>query len=113
MQDRLAGLIIAPNGAAVRGPVVPWNGRRRGRRQDQRWATAWRRGAQNKSPALPIEFPDNENGISHEAIYQALYVQDRGGLRRELTRACGPAEPAASRGRRAEDRARLHVAPRC
>src|SRR3954465_760861 len=24
VQDRLAGLIIAPNGAAVRGPVVPW-----------------------------------------------------------------------------------------
>src|SRR3954467_6529146 len=26
VQDRLAGVIIAPNGAAVRGPVVPWEG---------------------------------------------------------------------------------------
>ena len=26
-----------PERAAVRGPVVPWKGRRRGRRQDRRW----------------------------------------------------------------------------
>src|SRR4051794_18911947 len=43
VQDRLAGVIIAPNGAAVRGPVVMWKGRRHGRRQDRRWATAWSR----------------------------------------------------------------------
>src|SRR5215213_8539359 len=41
VQDRLAGMVVAPNGAAVHGPVVPWTGRRRGRRQDRRWATAW------------------------------------------------------------------------
>jgi IS30 family transposase len=34
---------------------------------------------------LPSEFPDDESmRISHEAIYQALYVQGRGALRREL-----------------------------
>jgi IS30 family transposase len=34
---------------------------------------------------LPVEFPDDlELRVSHEAIYQALYVQGRGGLRREL-----------------------------
>ncbi len=34
---------------------------------------------------LPIDFPDDESmRISHEAIYQALYVQGRGALRREL-----------------------------
>lgn len=26
VQDCLAGLVVAPSGAAVRGPVVPWNG---------------------------------------------------------------------------------------
>ena len=32
-----------------------------------------------------MEFPDDESmRISHEAIYQALYVQGRGALRREL-----------------------------
>jgi IS30 family transposase len=35
---------------------------------------------------LRLDFPDHEAmRISHEAIYQALYVQGRGALRRELT----------------------------
>ena len=34
---------------------------------------------------LKIDFPDDETmRISHEAIYQALYVQARGALQREL-----------------------------
>ena len=33
VQDRLAGAIVAPGGAAVPGPAVPWKGRRQGRRQ--------------------------------------------------------------------------------
>jgi IS30 family transposase len=38
------------------------------------------------SRRLIAEFPDDESmRISHEAIYQALYVQSRGALRRELT----------------------------
>lgn len=84
VQDRLAGRILAPSGAAIRGPVVPWKGRRHGPRQHRRWARAW-------SPAqiahrLPLDFPkDTSMRISHEAIYQALYVQGRGALRRELT----------------------------
>jgi IS30 family transposase len=48
-------------------------------------------GAQRWSPEqiaqrVKIDFPDDgEMRISHEAIYQALYVQGRGALRRELT----------------------------
>jgi IS30 family transposase len=35
---------------------------------------------------LPVAFPDRpEMRVSHETIYQALYVQSRGALRRELT----------------------------
>jgi IS30 family transposase len=35
---------------------------------------------------LPVDFPDDGSmRISHEAIRQALYVQGRGALRRELT----------------------------
>jgi IS30 family transposase len=35
---------------------------------------------------LVLEFPEDESmRVSHEAIYQALYVQGRGALRRELT----------------------------
>jgi len=38
------------------------------------------------SRRLPLDYPDDEQmRISHEAIYQSLYVQGRGALRRELT----------------------------
>jgi IS30 family transposase len=84
VQDRLAGKISTASGATISGPAVPWKGRRHGRRQHRRWARAW-------SPAqianrLSLDFPkDSSMRISHEAIYQALYVQGRGALRRELT----------------------------
>jgi IS30 family transposase len=82
--DRLAGVVVAPSGAAVRGPVVPWKGRRHGRRRDRRWAAAW--SPEQIARRLRLDFPDDATmRISHEAIYQALYVQGRGALRRELT----------------------------
>jgi transposase, IS30 family len=38
------------------------------------------------SARLAVEFPDRpEMRVSHETIYQALYIQGRGALRRELT----------------------------
>jgi IS30 family transposase len=84
VQDRLAGMVVAANGAAVRGPVVTWKGRRHGRQQDRRWATAW--SPEQIARRLRLDFPDDETmRISHEAVYQALYVQGRGALRRELT----------------------------
>jgi IS30 family transposase len=84
VQDRLAGVVVAPGGAAVPGPVVPWKGRRHGRRQHRRWARAW--SPEQVARRLRLDFPDDRAmRISHEAIYQALYVQGRGALRRELT----------------------------
>src|SRR5437870_4999315 len=84
VQDRLAGMVTAPDGRPVAGPNVRWAGRRRGRRQYRRWATAW--SPEQIAKRLPIDFPDDETmRISHEAIYQALFVQGRGALRRELT----------------------------
>jgi IS30 family transposase len=38
------------------------------------------------SGRLRLDFPDDESmRVSHEAIYQSLYIQGRGALRRELT----------------------------
>jgi IS30 family transposase len=83
VQDRLSGTIAAPDGAAVPGPAVRWIGRRHGRRQDRRWATSW--SPEQIANRLQVDFPDDESmRISHEAIYQALYVQGRGALRRDL-----------------------------
>jgi IS30 family transposase len=84
VQDRLAGVIATPDGTSVAGPQVRWIGRRHGRRRDRRWATSW--SPEQIANRLPVDFADDDSmRISHEAIYQALYVQGRGALRRELT----------------------------
>jgi IS30 family transposase len=84
VQDRLAGVICTPDGTPIPGPrTTKWNGRNRARRQDRRWANAW--SPEQIANRLAVEFPDDESmRISHEAIYQALYVQGRGALKREL-----------------------------
>jgi IS30 family transposase len=84
VQERLAGKVADARGRRICGPDVPWKGRRHGRRADRRWGTSW--SPEQISRRLRVDFPDDESmRISHEAIYQALYVQGRGGLRRELT----------------------------
>jgi IS30 family transposase len=84
VEERLAGGVIASSGAPVPGPAVSWKGRRHGPRKDRRWANAW--SPEQIARRLPVDFPgDATMRISHEAIYQALFVQGRGALRRELT----------------------------
>ena len=84
VQDRLSGLIASANGMKMPGPRVIWKGRRSGPRQHRRWSAAW--SPEQIAHRLPLDFPDDkEMRISHEAVYQALYVQGRGALRRELT----------------------------
>jgi IS30 family transposase len=83
VQDRLAGEVKRPDGS-VAGPQVGWRGRRRGPRRDRRWGKSW--SPEQIAARLRVDFPDDESmRISHEAIYQSLYVQGRGALRRELT----------------------------
>src|ERR1035441_3594309 len=83
VQDRLAGEVQRPDGS-VAGPQVGGAGRRHGPRKDRRWGQCW--SPEQISNRLRLDFPDDESmRVSHEAIYQSLYVQGRGALRRELT----------------------------
>ena len=110
VQDRLAGAVTAPGGAAVPGPAVPWTGRRHGPRQHRRWASAW--SPQRISRRLRLDFPgDQAMRISHEAIYQSLYVQGRGALRRELTACLRTGRALRVPRARTRGRGKSHVAP--
>ncbi len=83
VQDRLAGEVRDGAGRPV-GPAGPvWSGRNKPHRGDRRWVQGW--SPEQISKRLPVDYPDDESmRISHEAIYQALYVQGRGALQREL-----------------------------
>lgn len=84
VQERLAGNVRRPDGSIVVGPEPPaWKGLNKPHRQDRRWATAW--SPEQISHRLKVDFPDDESmRISHEAIYQSLFIQGRGALGREL-----------------------------
>jgi IS30 family transposase len=84
VQSRLAGMIARPDGTPLIGPKVVWKGRRAVHRQSRRWARAW--SPEQIACRLKLDFPEDPTmRISHEAIYQALYVQGRGALQRELS----------------------------
>jgi hypothetical protein len=110
VEERLAGTVVARSGALVPGPMVYWKGRRHGRRKDRRWAKAW--SPEQIARRLPVDFPDNDNmRISHEAIYQALFVQGRGALRRELTACLRTGRPLRIPRARARGRGKAFISP--
>jgi IS30 family transposase len=110
VQDRLAGEVAGPGGAVLRGPVVPWKGRRHGPRQHRRWGKAW--SPEQIARRLRVDFPGDETmRISHEAIYQSLYVQGRGALRRELTACLRTGRVLRVPRSRSRGRGKSHVSP--
>lgn len=77
---RFNGLVVLRSLARrLIGSVVVTDGTRTGR-----WGRAW--SPEQISNRLRLDFPDDESmRISHKAIYQSLYMQGRGALKRELT----------------------------
>jgi len=83
VQTRLSGQLQRPDGTVASGPTTTWKGLNKPHRADRRWATAW--SPEQISRRLVADFPDDvDMRISHEAIYQALYIDGRGALKREL-----------------------------
>lgn len=62
------------------------------------------------SGRLPLLFPEDPSmRISHEVIYQSLYIQGRGALRRELTRCLRTGRAVRKPRRRTEQRGRRRI----
>jgi hypothetical protein len=111
VQERLSGLIRTPDGKKEVGPPGPqWKGRNKPHRGDRRWVTAW--SPEQIANRLLVDFPDDESmRISHEAIYQALYVQSRGALQRELVACLRTGRALRVPRARSRQKAWAHVTP--
>lgn len=111
VEDRLSGRITMPGGDAVAGPLErQWKGLNKPHRQDRRWVKAW--SPEQISNRLPIDFPDDLSmRISHEAIYQSLFIEGRGALRRELILCLRTGRALRMPRARAKRAAWAHVSP--
>lgn len=109
VQDRLEGKIHDAQGCEVAGPrQAPFIGRNKPHRGDRKWVNGW--SPEQISKRLRIEFSDDPSmHISHEAIYQALYIQGRGALKRELVSCLRMGRALRVPRARAKSRAWAHV----
>ncbi len=109
VQDRLAGNVRRPDGTVVPGPrTPPWKGLNKPHRQDRRWSAAW--SPEQISHRLKVDFPDDESmRISHEAIYQSLFIQGRGALTRELVACLRTGRALREPRARSRNKAQGHV----
>ena len=109
VQDKLSGVVRGADGQVVAGPApASWKGRNKPHRGDRAWVTAW--SPEQIANRITLDFPDDESiRISHEAIYQALYVESRGALKWELVsclRRGRPLQVPIAKRRRGEGGAR-------
>jgi IS30 family transposase len=111
VQERLSGQVTRPDGTPVRGPATgPWTGRNKPHRKDREWVQAW--SPEQIAQRIKIDFPDDESmRISHEAIYQALYIQSRGALKRELILCLRTGRALRAPRERSRRKAWAHVTP--
>jgi IS30 family transposase len=108
VQQRLSGELQRPDGTVVSGPETTWKGLNKPHRADRRWATAW--SPEQISQRLVIDYPDDEQmRISHEAIYQSLYIQGRGALKRELVACLRTGRALRKPLQRSRNKAQGHV----
>jgi IS30 family transposase len=110
VQERLSAVQRTPGGRLVGPPGPKWNGKGKPHRADRRWVKGW--SPEQISKRLRVDFPDDESmRISHEAIYQALYVQSRGALKRELVACLRTGRALRVPRSRSQQKAWGHVTP--
>jgi IS30 family transposase len=110
VQERLSGGVRVAGGRTVGPPGPKWSGRNKPHRGDRRWVHGW--SPEQIASRLRVEFPDDPSmRISHEAIYQALYVQGRGALKRELVACLRTGRALRVPRARARQKAWAHVTP--
>jgi len=82
--ERLSGQIRRPGGTVIAGPQPPrFTGNNKPHRKNRAWSLAW--SPEQIANRITLDFPEDESmRISHEAIYQSLYIEGRGALKREL-----------------------------
>lgn len=75
VQERLSGQIRRPDGRVAPGPQPPrWTGQNKPHRKDRAWVLGW--SPEQIANRIKLDFPDDDSmRISHEAIYQALFIE--------------------------------------
>ena len=110
VQDRLSGVVRGADGEIVGPAGSAWIGRNKPHRGDRRWVRGW--SPEQISLRLCIDFPDDDSmRISHEAIYQALYIEGRGALKRELVLCLRTGRALRVPRARSRNKAWAHVTP--
>lgn len=111
VQERLSGQISRPDGSVVAGPQPPrWTGNNKPHRKDRAWVQAW--SPEQIANRIKLDFPDDESmRISHEAIYQSLYIEGRGALKRELVWCLRTGRALRAPRERSRRKAWAHVTP--
>lgn len=110
VQARLSGQLQRLDGSVAAGPATRRKGLNKPHRGDRRWATAW--SLEQISRRLVLDFPDDEvMRISHEAIYQAPFIEGRGALKRELVACLRTGRALRKPRERSRNRPQGHVTP--
>ena len=109
VQEHLEGRVHNATGRVITGPhQAPFNGQNKPHRGDRKWVNGW--SPEQIAHRLWIDFPDYESmRISHEAIYQALYIQGRDALKRELVHCLRTGRALRVPRARAQAKAWAHV----
>ena len=109
IQDRLEGKVLDVDGREITGPrQTPFKGRNKPHRGDRKWVIGW--SPEQIANRLQVDFPHDESmRISHEAVYQALYIQGQGALSHELVSCLGTGRALRIPRVRAQAKAWTHV----